>query len=214
MNSIVRKVGLSCGWAALFVLVGVTGCKSPDFTYSDPTANGGAGAGGAPEDQIVDSPDLLRPGDRIEIGFSGNPNAPGMAHREQIRDDGYVQPPLLGTNVVAAGKTVGQLQTQLHGFYVPAYFKNLTVTVRLEDRYFFVGGQVRAPGQKLYLAEMTVTKAVQAAGDFTDFANRRKVEVTRRDGSRIVVDCRRALRRSQEDPPIYPGDKVHVPQRW
>jgi polysaccharide export outer membrane protein len=157
---------------------------------------------------------MLRPGDRIEIGYSGNSNAPATAHREQIREDGCIRPPLLGTNVVAAGKTIGELQSELHGLYVPAYFRTLTVTVRLEDRYFFVGGQVRAPGQKLYLAEMTVTKAIQAAGDFTDFANRRKVEVTRKDGSRTVVDCRRALRDSKLDLPVYPGDMIHVPQRW
>jgi protein involved in polysaccharide export with SLBB domain len=66
--------------------------------------------------------------------------------------------------------------------FTSRFFKTLTVTVRLEDRYFFVGGQVRMPGQKLYLSEMTVTKAIQAAGDFTDFANRGRLRSRARMG--------------------------------
>jgi polysaccharide export outer membrane protein len=209
MNSIVRVVGRLFGWAALLAFLGTTGCQSPEFDYSEANPEQGSA-----EEQFVASPDMLRPGDRIEIGYSGNSNAPAAPHREQVRDDGCIQPPLLGTNVLAAGKTIGQLQNELHDLYVPAYFRTLTITVRLEERYFFVGGQVRAPGQKLYLSEMTVTKAIQAAGDFTDFANRRKVEITRKDGSRTVIDCRRALRDPKKDLPVYPGDMIHVPQRW
>jgi polysaccharide biosynthesis/export protein VpsN len=216
MNSIVPKVGLLSGLAGLVVLLGAVGCGSPHYSFPETPPEGAAaviGPSAPPAEAAMASPDTLRPGDRIEVAFSGNSNAPGP-HREQVRDNGHFQPPLLGTNVLAAGKTIGQLQAELHGLYVPAFFRTLTVTVRLEDRYFFVGGQVRAPGQKLYLSEMTVTKAIQAAGDFTDFANRRKVEITRKDGTRIVVDCRRALRRAEEDLPVYPGDKIHVPQRW
>ena len=218
MNLIVRRVGGFFGWASLMVLLGASGCTTPDYTYSE-QAPGAAVApaeseiGAAPSVGAEASPDILRPGDRIEIGFSGNSSAPTTPHREQIRDDGLIQPPLLGTNVLAAGKTIGQLQEELHVRYVPAFFKTLTVTVRLEERYFFVGGQVRMPGQKLYLSEMTVTKAIQAAGDFTDFANRRKVEVVRKDGTRLVVDCKRALRNVKLDVPIYPGDQIHMPQR-
>ncbi len=214
MNSIVYKVGVSCSWAAIFVLLGTAGCGHPGFTYPDSNGAGaslGTNSTGGPQ---IFSPDMLRPGDRVEIDFSGNSNAPKEPHREQIRDDGYIQPPLLGTNIVAAGKTIGQLQSELHDLYVPGFFTTLTVTVRVEDRYFSVGGQVKSPGLKIYLTEMTVTKAIQAAGDFTDFANRRKVEIRRKDGSRFVVDCKRALRHPKEDLQIYPGDQITVPQRW
>ncbi|MCL4178484.1 MAG: polysaccharide export protein [Verrucomicrobia bacterium] len=217
MNSMVRKIFRSFGWASLLVLVATVGCKNPGYDYSEADAAEDTGATMGSDSpagiQISGTADMLRPGYRIEIGYSGNPSAPGAPHREQIRDDGNIQPPLLG-NVMAAGKTIGQLQTELHALYVPAFFKTLTITVRLDERYFFVGGQVRAPGQKLYLSEMTVTKAIQAAGDFTDFANRRKVEIIRNDGTRATVDCKRALRHSEEDLPIYPGDMIHVPRRW
>lgn len=214
MNPMFRKLGWIFGWMGLLFLLGTMGCTSPDaFSYAE-SEGGEAGVEPSVSSVAMASPDTLRPGDRIEIGFSGNSTAPSAPHREQIRDDGYFQPPLLGKNVMAAGKTIGQLQGELHALYVPDYFKTLTVTVRLEDRYFFVGGQVRMPGQKLYLAEMTVTKAIQSAGDFTDFANRGKIEIVRKDGTRAVVDFRKALRNSEHDLPIYPGDMLHVPQRW
>jgi polysaccharide export outer membrane protein len=202
---------LLSGWAVILLLLGTIGCTTPgDFTYSEPESGEMTPAAVL----ATASPDTLRPGDRIEIAFSGNANAPYAPHREQIRDDGLFQPPLLGTNVLAAGKTVGQLQELLTDLYVPAFFKTLTVTVRLEDRYFFVGGQVRMPGQKLYLSEMTVTKAIQSAGDFTDFANRGKVELVRKDGTRLMVNFKKAMRDSKADPPIYPGDMIHVNRRW
>jgi protein involved in polysaccharide export with SLBB domain len=211
-----RRLAGTFGWAGLVLCLGLAGCSTPDdFSYSEPEATeSGTEPAAATVASRMASPDTLRPGDRIEIGFSGNSTAPVYPHREQIRENGEIEPPLLGTNVMAAGKTIGQLQNELHDLYVPAFFKTLTVTVRLEDRYFFVGGQVRMPGQKLYLSEMTVTKAVQSAGDFTDFANRRKVEIVRKDGSREVVDFKKALRDSKADVPIYPGDMIHVNRRW
>jgi polysaccharide biosynthesis/export protein VpsN len=210
MNSFLNKVVLSIVLTGLLLLAGgAAGCKSPPRTFPNPEV----GEDGEPIQQVV-TPDMLRTGDRIVIVFSGNANAPQVPHEEQIREDGYITPPLLGANVMAAGKTIGQLQEELHTFYVPAFFQTLTVTVRSEERYFFVGGQVNKSGQVLYRSEMTVTKAIQVAGDFTDFANRRRVLLTRKDGTSMEVDCRRAIRDSRFDPPVYPGDIIHVPQRW
>jgi polysaccharide export outer membrane protein len=211
-----RRLVWTLGCVGGLLLLGTMGCRTPnDFSYSESdSGETGAEAPVAVATSSMASPDTLRPGDRIEIGFSGNSTAPVYPHREQIRENGEIEPPLLGTNVMAAGKTIGQFQNELHDMYVPAFFKTLTVTVRLEDRYFFVGGQVRMPGQKLYLSEMTVTKAIQSAGDFTDFANRRKVESVRKDGTREVIDFKKALRDSKADVPIFPGDMIHVNRRW
>ena len=98
--------------------------------------------------------------------------------------------------------------------YVPGYFRSLTVTVQLKERWFFVRGEVKNPGQKPYLGSMTVLKAISAAGDFTDFANRSHVRLTRADGTRTVtVDCKKALKNFRYDLPVYPGDVIHVSRR-
>jgi polysaccharide export outer membrane protein len=219
MKDAFKSLSWLVGGVGVILLLGALGCQGPRYSFTESTETNElamvtAGAATNLPPGAPSTPDTLRPGDKIIITYSGNPNAPAQPHEEQIREDGNIKPTLLGREVMAAGKTIGQLQDELHKLYVPAFFQSLTVTVRSEERYFFVGGQVRAPGAKVYLSEMTVLKAIQAAGDFTDFANRRKVEVRRKDGTRVVVDCKRVIRHPEEDPPIFPGDLVHVPQRW
>ena len=188
------------------VLLGLAGCTS---TKPDPGGETSEGTSASFEF----SPDLLRSGDKISVIFSGLPS-PMPPHEQTIREDGMITPPLLKKSVQAAGKTVGTLQEELHELYVPEYFKSLTVTVKLEDRWFFVGGEVKTPGQKPYLGEMTVLKAVQAAGDFTDFANKSNVLLTRADGTgKEEVDCKKALKSAKYDRAVYPGDIIYVRKR-
>jgi protein involved in polysaccharide export with SLBB domain len=108
---------------------------------------------------------------------------------------------------------VGQLQEELHQLYVPAYYRSLTVTVKLQERYFFVGGQVRSPGMKPYLQQMDVISAIQAGGDFTDFADRRNIKIVRSDGRTEEVSWKVAVKDPKANRPIYPGDRVIVAQR-
>ena len=93
-------------------------------------------------------------------------------------------------------------------------YKNLTVTILTQARYYYVSGEVRKPGPEPYLGETDIIKAISAAGDFTDFASKRSVRVTRADGRTEVVNVRRAIDDPQYDVPIYPGDKIVVKRRW
>jgi protein involved in polysaccharide export with SLBB domain len=60
---------------------------------------------------------------------------------------------------------------------------------------------------------MTVTKAITTAGDFTDFANHKKVWLIRANGQRIKVNCNKAIQDSSQDPLVYPNDQIQVPRR-
>jgi protein involved in polysaccharide export with SLBB domain len=66
----------------------------------------------------------------------------------------------------------------------------------------------------LYGPSITVTKAIQTAGDFTEFANKKKVKLTRKDGSIYTVNCIKALEDPTQDLEVYPGDTIHVPRHW
>jgi protein involved in polysaccharide export with SLBB domain len=194
------------GVVGLLFGLGAAGCQSG--------ASGrrvGAAGRGQPTNE-VHAANVLRPGDRIRVVFSGIPVPPPI-HMDEITADGFIKPPLLNA-VKAAGKTSSQLQDDLQGLYVPAFFKAITINVTIEERYFFVGGEVKLPGQKPYLSTMTVVKAIQAAGDFTDFANRTSVLVTRADGTKLEVNCKKAIRNRALDIPIYPGDTINVPRRF
>ena len=63
-----------------------------------------------------------------------------------------------------------------------------------------MNGEVRAPSRQIYNSRITVLKAIASAGGFTDFANKKKVRLTRVDGRTQTVNCVKAL-----DNPIGPG---------
>ena len=75
-------------------------------------------------------------------------------------------------------------------------------------------GQVRKPDRYEYLSTMTVLQAIKAAGDFTDYAKKTVVEVTRANGTKIIVNCKKAQKNPRLDIPIYPGDSIYVPVRF
>src|SRR5437899_2208593 len=95
------------------------------------------GRDGAPPDVRTELPGgeyLLRPGDLLLITFSGLP-VPILDHKEKIKDDGTITLQLIGS-IKAEGKTTGQLQKEIQAAYVPAYYKQLTITVRADELFF------------------------------------------------------------------------------
>lgn len=153
----------------------------------------------------------LAKGDMVKVTFSGTDQTI-QPHEERIKEDGTITLPLIGS-IKAEGKTTGELQKEIQKSYVPDFYKRLTVTVSTDQQVYYVQGQVRTPGRQQYIGTTTVLKAIASAGDFTDFANRKKVILTRADGKRLTVDCIKAAKDSTFDLPVLPGDKIEVPQR-
>jgi polysaccharide export outer membrane protein len=87
---------------------------------------------------------------------------------------------------------------------------NLTAIVRTEERTFIVDGEVRQPGQKPYTGEVTVLRAIGTAGGFTEFANRKKVQLRRQNGQRFIVNYNKAIEKPELDLPVYPNDHIIV----
>jgi polysaccharide export outer membrane protein len=187
------------------------GCSSPsdEALFSDmpspPAVTGLPGAGGSAADVA-----RFHVGDAIIVSLSGLPE-PYEPHKEPIKEDGTITMPDIG-KIQAAGKTAGELQNEIHDFYVPRFYTHLTVTVDIGDRVYYVSGEVKTPGRQLYLGETSVAKAIASAGDFTDFANKRKVWLIRA-GQRTKVNVTRVLAGKDADPPVYPGDQITVPRR-
>jgi polysaccharide export outer membrane protein len=91
----------------------------------------------------------------------------------------------------------------------------MTVTVKHQEstRWYYVDGEVKSPARQIYNSRITVLKAIASAGGFTDFANKKKVKLTRVDGRTQIVNCPKALDNPRLDPEVYPGDKIQVPRR-
>lgn len=185
------------GFGVVLLLLGA-GCLSN---------HAGRNAGGKPETSA-----LLHVGDTLEVVFSGISNPP-PPHKEQIKDDGKITLPYLPP-IQAEGQTPGDLQKIIHDLYVPKYYVHLTVTVSTGNRFVYVTGNVGSPGPVPYVGGMTVLQAIAAAGDFTDFARRSKVTITRANGEQLDVDANEALDNPAKNLPVYPGDTVHVPRRF
>jgi len=209
--------------APIGALLLFTGCSTADYSFPEAAATNSPSVGST-SSRVSDasanpvdgaqagSSDRLVAGNKVTITFSGNPSPPPK-HEEKIREDGYLSPPLLTKPVLAAGKTVGKLQEELQTLYVPDYFKSLTVTVSTEERFVYVGGEVKSPGPRPYLPGMTVLKAIQAAGDFTEYGSRRNVTITRSNGRQETVNCSKALNDPKYDKLVYPDDRIVVKKR-
>lgn len=182
----------------------LAGCET---TGTTPATTAGAGANALPP-----APNVLQIGDLVKVEFSGlPPQATMLPHEEHIKEDGTITLSLIGS-IQAAGKTIGQLQKDIRDAYVPRFYKHLSVVVKGADLFYYVGGQVKAPGRQLYLGPITVTGAIKSAGDFTDFANRKRVQLIRANGATQTVNCIRLKDSPEDDPPVYPGDRIDVPQ--
>ncbi len=207
----VSSLGLfACG--LLFTGAIFTGCHSssshPVFSATPaPPVMTGSPVTGYTAEEVA----RFHVGDTVIVTLSGLPQDIPV-HQESIKEDGTITMPDIG-HVQAAGKTAGELQNEIYNLYVPKLFRHLTVTVLPGDRVYYVTGEVKQPGRQLYVGQMTVTKAITTAGDFTDFANHRKVWLIRANGQRIKVNCNAALKDASKDPQVYPNDQIQVLRR-
>jgi protein involved in polysaccharide export with SLBB domain len=161
----------------------------------------------------VGSSDRFRIGDLVAITFQSTSGSDILIkdHHEAIKEDGTITPPFIGS-VAAAGKTPGDLQRELQVKY-NALYNHITVTIVPSDRFYYVTGEVKKPGPEPYLGETDIIKAISAALDFTDFASKHRVRLTRANGQTQVINVQRILDDPQYDVPVYPGDKIYVPRR-
>jgi protein involved in polysaccharide export with SLBB domain len=154
---------------------------------------------------------IIRTGDELTVSFQ-DLVTPIPAVDTVVKEDGTITL-IYNKQFLAQGKTRGQLEKDIHDVYVPAYFKYMTPEVTVLARFFSVGGEVRSPGRQLYNGRMTVLGAITGAGGLTDFANPKKVTITRVDGSQEHENAKAALQKPDLDKEIFPGDTVFVPKR-
>ena len=157
--------------------------------------------------------DILAAGDHVFITYSGIPFPP-QPHNEQIRQDGKIHPPHLEKPVQAAGLTVGELREMLHNLYVPRIYLQLALTVKIGERLFTVDGEVQLPGRHKYSGTMTVLDGIASARGLSNYAAKRRILVTRKEGGAVLeFDYNKARDNPNHDLPLYPEDRIYVPRR-
>jgi polysaccharide biosynthesis/export protein len=140
----------------------------------------------------------------------------------RVNDNGELEVPYIGL-VAAQGRTCRQLAYSIKSALERQYYYHATVIMavdRVSDRSrgkVYVYGAVKGQGpQEIPPDEIyTVSKAVIRAGGFGDFADKRKVKITRKDGKDMVVDLKRVIEQghTEDDVVLRPDDQIYVPQR-
>jgi polysaccharide export outer membrane protein len=220
--SISKLVKSFAAWSAVLglllsglVLGGCATSDPPSGAFADmPGAAGGSGATNTPAPTpalAVNGGDTLHIGDPLVITFTDCPNPP-PAFTVRIGEDGTITL-IWNQTFIASGKGRGELEREIRARYVPSIYRDLTVTIIQAERWYFVRGEVKSPNRYAYPGPTSVLKAIAAAGDFTEFASKTTVQLTRADGSKTTVNCLKAQKDPRLDPSIYPGDSIFVKRR-
>lgn len=215
---------LRLGGALLLILAAsaavgtfVYGVESPTGLITAPSG-ASAGEGGATSGQGLTSDAYIIKVDDI-LTIEGTPLTPGLelkARSYRVSEDGTIMVPYL-KRIPVAGMTKRQLEERLMEKYDPAFFKNLVINVEVRSKTFNIIGRVRIPGVKELITETSMLTAIALAGDFTEYANEKKVTVLRRDAegnvTRTVVDCKAIMDgKAPDDFIVKPNDLIVVPR--
>ncbi len=143
-----------------------------------------------------------------------------------VTASGDVEVPYIGPHP-AAGKTCKKLAGELKAELEKQYFYQATVIISVESMARSLGriyayGAVRVPGPQEIPSDepFTLSKAVLRAGGFAEFADKHKVEVTRKSPSgganqTFTVDVGKILEKGKTDLDLVlqAGDTFYVKER-
>lgn len=220
------KVSKLAGWSSslfgmVLSMVLLVGCQGPKYAdvpgltnpQSTPPATAASAAATNATSWQRDGIDRISVGDNLYIVFADLPTQV-QPIEERVREDGTIML-LQNQSFLAAGKVRGELEKEIRKRYVPDYYKSMTVSVtpKVNTQFYYVYGEVKTPDRQIWLARITVLKAIASANGFTDFARKKAIELTRADGRKFTIDGVKAQTESTLDLEVYPGDKIFVPRR-
>ena len=141
--------------------------------------------------QATVEPDYrIGPGDQLSIEVWKDKD---LARLVIVLPDGKVVYPMIG-EVVAAGKTVAQLQKEIEG-KLSLFVKDAVVTVevrQVNSLQIYVLGRVRTgaaglPGRFTLTSNVDVLQALSMVGGPDDFAKRSRIQIYRREGGKTRI---------------------------
>lgn len=185
------------GFLALLAATFSSGCTTvtPSGTNPKPPESSSAAA--------------LRSGDNLVIVIQGVPDP--SSNNVQVDDRGLISLPYIGTIEAVSLTTAGLSQRIRETYLAKKIYMSVDVSVTVTERYVYVGGEVVRPGRIVWTPDLTVAKAVQAAGGFTLYAKEGRVSLIRENNA-YTINVPIAQRNPAEDPRLVPGDAIQVPK--
>ncbi len=202
----------------------VTTSKPTVTNDANEVSNESKAGAGVVRMEALDNEHRIAAGDRLSFRIIED-------HEEMktllVKDSGQVEVPYIGL-FPAVTKTCRQLARELKLELEKDYYYQATVIIAVDQlsrsrgRVYLVGC-VQSPGpQEIPSDEVfTVSKLIMRAGGFRDFADKRRVRITRgggdegSDSRRIIVDVADVIERGhvEKDVELQVGDVVFVPTR-
>jgi len=122
-------------------------------------------------------------------------------------------------DVIASGKTLGELQKEIHDRLADGYLQEPIVSlnlVELNSQTLSVAGMVGKNGNIRFTPGMTITDVIAQSGGFTPLARKNMVKVTRTQNNAKQTYKLPVEMMSEGERPNFqmmPGDEVFVPER-
>lgn len=152
-----------------------------------------------------DGPYLLDTGDKLRIFVYGQPN---LSRGYNVDHAGFITVPLIG-EVKARGHTTRALEGIIRSRLGTQFVRDPQVTVDMvQNRPFFILGEVKTAGQYPFVSGMTVETAVAIAGGYSERASTAKFRIQRRING-LVEQIE-----APGDYVVQPGDTVTVFERF
>src|SRR3954468_16907976 len=166
--------------------------------------------------------DKKRLGSNDYVSFRVVEDRDNESQHLRVNDNGELEVPYAGL-IPASGRTCKQLAYSVKAALEKEYYYNATVIIavdRVSEKSrgkVYVIGSVRGPGPQEIPADetYTVSKAVIRAGGFGDFADKKKIKLTRKNGESVVINLKRVIEEghTDEDVTVGPDDQIYVPQK-
>lgn len=158
-------------------------------------------------------PYRVGPFDKLTVDVFGSEE---LSKREvQVDASGRITFPLIGT-VEVAGKTPGEIGTEMQNQFRGRFIRDPQITVNLKEivsQTVTIGGEVKKPGVYPIIGEMTLMTAIASAEGWTDIADKGEVVVFRRVSGKeyaAIYNVKAIERGRYADPELYASDVVMV----
>ena len=128
-----------------------------------------------------------------------------------IDDQGKINLPHIGELKVEDLST-SEAEKMIERAYVRGgIYRKINVNVMSQEGEYFVRGEVKAVGRYPLSGELTLLRAITAAGGYTDFAKKRKIKVTR--GREVLIFNGENIEKGKDPDPVIKADDIIVVER-
>lgn len=164
-----------------------------------------AGQNNQPRDNIY----RLKTGDALFVSLTGSGGL-DESIETIIDDEGSIKLRFIGS-VKASGLSSTELEREIEAEYTERQkiYKDVTVRVVVPNNFYFIGGEVRQPGRFPLVGRVTLSQAITAAGNFTEWADESDLILVR-NNERVVINYKQIRQNPNLDVELLPGDTITV----